>query len=67
MKSWFPSFKKYFYYWCRQIMKFTRGPAKMEPKVDGVFELYGGKIQGKNLELVRGIEWEWKGDRRGNR
>jgi hypothetical protein len=24
----------------------------MEPKVDGEFELYGGKIQGKNLELV---------------
>jgi len=25
----------------------------MEPKADGEFALYGGKIQGKNIELVR--------------
>lgn len=34
-------------------MKFTRGPAKMEAKEGGSFEMYGGKIQGKVLELVR--------------
>lgn len=28
----------------------------MEPKVGGTFELYGGKIQGKNVELVTFID-----------
>lgn len=33
----------------------------MEPKVDGEFQFYGGKIQGKNLELVREImKWAIK-------
>jgi hypothetical protein len=37
----------------RELTKFTRTPAKMDPQVGGEFNLYAGKIQGKNLELVR--------------
>jgi activator of HSP90 ATPase len=36
----------------RKHAKFTGGPVSMSRKVDGKFKIYGGEIEGINLELV---------------
>ena len=35
------------------MMKCTRGPVKLEPKENGEFEFYDGKVQGKFLKLEK--------------
>lgn len=35
------------------VMAFTNGPVKLEAKIGGKFELFGGNIYGEFVELVR--------------